>query len=103
MIHCFVSRFRVVDVNAWNAKAWTEFASIDYGSAARCHCPDQGRDFLRKTMAEENESVSFFALQHLCVTSFALHVVLRVADEYRVALAQCRVFDALKDQRKKWI
>ncbi len=54
-------------------------------------------------MAEEDQSVGFLPLQHERVAVFARLVVLRVAEEHRVALALRGLFDALENQREKWI
>ena len=54
-------------------------------------------------MTEKDKAIRLTALQHLRVPLFAFHIMLCIAYQNRVALAQRGVFDALEDQREKWI
>ena len=78
-----------------------ELAAVDDRRAARRHRAHERGRLLRQPVAEEDQAVGFLALQHQRVAFFALLVVLRVADEHRIALALRGVFDALEDQRKE--
>ena len=52
-------------------------------------------------MPEENQAVRLLAAQHHRVGFFALFLVLRVAEQHRIAFALRGALDALQDLRKK--
>ena len=103
VIHRFVGGFRVVDVHARNTERGAELAAVHDRRAPRLHHANHRRGFARKPMAEKNQPVSLFAPQHHRVALFAFLIVLRVADEHRVAFALGDGFDALEDQREERI
>src|SRR5439155_23834792 len=71
---------------------------FDDRRAPRRHRTDEHRGLLRQPVPEEDEPISFLTFQHQRVPLLALIVVLRVADEHRVAAALRGVFDALRSE-----
>ena len=65
------------------------------------HRADQRRRFRRQAMAEHDQAIGFLALQHQRVAILARLVVLRVAEQHRVAVALRRVLDSLEDEREE--
>ena len=74
---------------------------LTIGARPGRHRAHQRRRFLRQTMTEKDQAVGFLAAQHQRVAFLTLLVVLRVAEQHRVALALRRVLDALQDQREE--
>ena len=103
MVHRLERRLRIVDVHARDAEPRAELAAVDDRRAPRRHRADEHRGLLRQPVPEEDEPISFLTFQHQRVPLLALIVVLRVADEHRVAAALRGVFDALQNEREKRI
>ncbi len=93
----------VVDVDAGDAEARVIFAAVDHRRDPRRGRFDQRGRFLRQAMAEENQAVRLLALQHQGVALFAAFVVLRIAEEHRVAFPLRGIFDPLQDEREEGI
>src|SRR5206468_9653387 len=100
MIHRLGGSFRIVDVNAGHAQTWAELAAIDDRGASRRHGFDEARCLFGQPVTEKNKTIGLPALEHLRVTLLAFHVMLRVAHQYGISLAERGVLDALNDQRK---
>ena len=101
MVHRFVSRLGVIDVDARSPQRGAELATVHDRRAFRAHRANQRGRLPRQPMAEENQTVGLLALQHHRVAFFAFLVVLRISDEHRIAFALGSGLDALQNQRKE--
>ena len=90
-------------MHARNTEAGAELAAVDDGGAAGCDGADQVGRRLRQPMAEEDQPVRFFPFQHERIAFFAFLVVLRIAEQHRVAFTLRGVLDALQNQREERI
>src|SRR5262245_6467095 len=103
MIHRFVGRLGIIDMDTWDTKLGAELATVHNRRASAVGQTHKVRRFFRQAMAEKDQTVRLSLLEHRCIAFFTVDVVLCVPNKHRITLPLRRVFDALKDERKERI
>src|SRR5687768_16804234 len=101
VIHRQACRLGVVDMHARHAKRRAELAGVHDRRMEWRRGLDEAGGLPRQPMSEEDQSIGVLAAYHLSVALFTALVVLRVAEQYRVAFALGGVLDPLQEERKE--